>query len=69
MIKFKLFNINCLQVYLFFAVVISPIEFLNEPNNIKVDPNLFYRSKDIPPILQSWKNDAVCFSESPKCSM
>jgi hypothetical protein len=37
-----------------------------EPNMIKVVPNLLYKSKETPPILHSWKNELVCFYESPK---
>jgi hypothetical protein len=60
-------SINLLQVYLSLAVVIIPIEFFNDPSKINVDPNLFYKSNEIPPILQSWKKDPICLSESPKC--
>lgn len=68
-INYKLFIINFLQDYLSFAVVIIPIEFFNDPSKINVEPYLFSKSKDIPPILQSWKNDPTCLSESPKCKI
>ena len=49
-----------------FAVVITPMVSRKEPNMIKVVPNLLYKSKETPPILHSWKNELVCFYESPK---
>ena len=53
--------------FLSFAVVITPNDDFIEPNNKKVDPYLFYKSKDTPPILHNWKKDAICFYDKPKC--
>lgn len=39
--------------FLSFAVVIIPIVSFSDPSIINVVPNLLYRSKDTPPILQS----------------
>lgn len=51
------------------AVVIIPMVSLRDPKMIKVVPYLLYKSKETPPIRQSWKNELVCFSVSPKCSI
>jgi len=61
--------INFELVFLYFAVVIIPIAFFKDPSNIKVDPYLFYKSKEIPAILQSWKKVLTCLSENPKWRM
>ena len=59
--NYNVFPINLHADFLSFALVITPIQFFIEPNRINVDPYLFYKSKDTPPILQSWKNEVVCF--------
>lgn len=47
--------------FLSFAVVIIPIVSFKDPKIMKVVPYLLSRSNEIPPILQSWKNEPVCF--------
>lgn len=54
--------------FFYFALVITPMQFFIEPSNINVDPNLFYKSNETPPILHSWKKEVDCFSERPKCN-
>lgn len=63
------FNTSFIIPLLSFAVVIIPTVSFNVPRMMNVVPNLFSRSNDTPPILHSWKNELVCFSDNPKCSM
>lgn len=46
--------------FLSFAVVKIPTVFLRDPKIMNVVPNLFYKSNETPPILQSWKNELDC---------
>lgn len=66
--NYILFSIIFIAPRLSFAVVISPIELFRDPNRMKVAPYLFYKSKDTPPILHSWKKELTCLSDSPKWS-
>jgi hypothetical protein len=66
--NYRLFSISFIVPRLSLAVVISPIEVLRDPSRMKVAPYLFYRSKETPPILHSWKKEFTCLSDNPKCS-
>jgi hypothetical protein len=63
----KLLSISFTLVFLSFAVVIKPKELFIEPRRMNVAPYLFSRSKETPPILQSWKKEFTCLSDRPKC--
>jgi len=63
----KQFNINFTIDFLSLAVVIIPTDYLKFPSKRNVEPYLFSKSKDTPPILHNWKNEFDCLYESPKC--
>jgi hypothetical protein len=65
-INYRLLSMSFKAPLRSFAVVIRPMEVLREPRRMKVAPYLFYRSKDTPPILHSWKNELIWRSERPK---